>query len=467
MAKKPAVSVGMPDELGFRRVIIDGKAAGEVRSPRQLRRVLHRAGLPVEHDIHWLGEDSTVWPDRAWRRRIVGVFMAVGLLWAANVLARIGIADTSDALTYGGRIAGVTFIVLTVVEVAAAIATLDYWGRRRFTYSGVLILFGATVAFCISSMLLIVQLIGQAYNGYALCWAALVLWSSWALYVLTRGRAWKGLQNPKRIAIGALIPTLLAAANLTYAQFYVPYVTSPLVESTAEFRAASLNKDGTVMYIPVHMQVKNSGQVPVYVLGSIFWVEGLPEGAKRFKLISSGEFVTPPGRPLNPGEEITQDTVVELNHPENSRYEAVSAKTEVWVIRKDRTKLAASYERSKKSIEILRKEGADKDPEGPPGVEFRYQSNLSNSNELLNATRGMQRVTLWWVRDAGDWTYIHVQVAPPDAEEPFNLRDLGNADANKETRERYGLTKVPGSMAQTPFLALLERAKEERERSAR
>ncbi|MFG2985208.1 hypothetical protein ACGFYQ_28770 [Streptomyces sp. NPDC048258] len=460
MANTPAVSVGAPDDLGLRKVIIDGKTAGKVWSPREFRRLLRRAGPAYgPDDIHWLGGDSAVWPDRAWRRRIVGTLMAAGLLTTASVLARIGMADTFDALTYGGRIAGVTFLVLALVEVLAALTTLDYWRKRRSTYSGVIILFGSLVAFGISSLLLTVQLCGRVYSGYLLLWTTLTLWSSWALCTLFRDRAWKGVHNPRRIAIGAFIPTLLAGANLTYSQFYVPYVTSPLVQTAAEFRTPSLNKDGTTMYLPIHVYVKNAGQVPVYILGSIFWIRGRPDGTERSKLIKADEFITPPGGALNPGEQFSLDSVIEIKNPEKSAIETVSAQTELYTIRKDRMTMNADYEFSKKFVGKLRKEGKERDPQGPAGEYYRYQSEISNSSEILNVTRGRQRVTMWWALRR-ERPYIHVDVAPPGVRRDF---DLNNPDANKDSIDRYGLAKVRGPLAQMPFVELLEKA----ERSTR
>ncbi|WP_328928312.1 hypothetical protein OG429_29725 [Streptomyces sp. NBC_00190] len=460
MANTPVISVGAPDELGLRKVIIDGKSAGRVWSPRELQRLLIRAGVAFGHDIQWIGGDSTVWPDRPWPRRIIGTVMAVGLLMTACVLAKIGIADTLDALTYGGRIAGFTFLVLALIEVIAALATLDYWRKRQMKYSGVIVLFGALISLGISSVLLIVEISGHVYNLYLPLWVTLTLWSSWALWILVRSRAWEGIRNPGRIAIGALIPALLAATNLTYSQFYVPYVTSPLVQSGAEFRTPSLDKEKKTMYLPVHLYAKNSGQVPVYILGSIFWIKGLlPKGNSKYNQIDSREFVIPPGRALNPGEELAQDAVIEIHNPGTANYEAVSAQTELYVIRKDRMTMSANYERSKAKVKDLKASGHDF-PKGPPGAEFRYQSVISNSNELLNVTRGRQCVSLWWARNTDGSTYIHVDVTPPG--EKRTSLNLGNVYANKATINRYGLARVRGSMAQAPFVELQEKAQNNR-----
>ncbi|MET9883794.1 hypothetical protein ABZZ20_11735 [Streptomyces sp. NPDC006430] len=457
MENMPAVSVGAPDRIGLRNVMINGKPLGKVWSPRELQRLLQRAGLGFEHDIRWLGGDSTVWPDRPWRRRTTGALVTVGLLVTAGVLIKIGLADIFNALTYAGRIAGTTFLLLALVVAVAAVATLDYWRKRKVKYSGPVILFGVLISLGVSSLLLIVQIVGGLYTHYLPLWVALVLWSSWALWMLVRRRAWRGMRHPRRIAIGAAVPALIAVANLTYSQVYVPYVVSPLVESAAEFRTPSLNREGTKMYLPVHLSVKNSGQVPVYVLGSIYWVRGESEGMQD-RLIDSQEFVTPPGRVLNPGEEFAQDAVVEMENPGKSTFRSVSVVTELYLIRKDRMTMTSDYERSREWAGTLRKDGRDKDPQGPPGEYYRYQAEISNSDEILNVTRGRQRVTLWWVYRP-EYPYIYVDVAPPGERKAF---DAGTAALNADAIQRYGLARVRGSMAQAPFAGLLEKAQAER-----
>ncbi|MCJ1678807.1 YIP1 family protein [Streptomyces sp. APSN-46.1] len=456
MANTPVVTVGAPDDLGLRRVVINDKTAGKVRSPGELQRLLRHAGIAFGHDIHWLGGDSTVWPDRPWRRRTIGTLMAVGLLTTCLMLVKIGIADILNALTYAGRLAGATFLFLALVEMIAAVATLDHWRKRQIKHSGIAVLLGASIALGFSFMMLIVQIGSRVYTRYFPLWIILTVWSVWALWILVRGRAWKGIRNPKRIAIGALVSAFLAITNLAYSQVYVPYVTSPLIQTAAEFRAPSLNREGTSMYLPVHLTVKNSGQVPVYILGSIYWIHGRSAKNLKYKLISSGEFVAPPGRTLNPGEELARDEVVVIKNPDKpSDVDAVKAQAEVYVVRKDRMKLMADYERSKKEAGNLRKEHKDDDPEGPSGEYRRYQSEISNSDEILNVMRGRQRITLWWVPN-GSWPYIYADVAPPGERRPF---DPNNPAANKEDRQRYGLEKVTGSMAQTPYGELLKKAR--------
>ncbi|MFD9728028.1 hypothetical protein [Streptomyces sp. NPDC059072] len=463
MSNAPVVSVGAPDDLGLRKVEIDGRTVGKAWSPWELQRFLDRAGVERGHEIHWLGGDSTVWPDRGgWRRRTIGVLVCLGLLATACPLFWIGVSDSGDALTYGGRIAGFTVLVASLVEVLAAIACVDYWGKRRWRYSGVVVLAGVLIALLSGVVLLLLQ-IGERFTRYTLIGIALTLVASLALVELVKARAWKGLRNPRKIAIGAIVSTLLAGANLAYSQIYVPYVKVPLVESGAEFRESNLESKGGPMYVTVRLSVKNAGEVPVYVLDSKYWIHGVPASSRSDdkpvgeELIYDGAFVNPVGRVLNPGEEIAQDAVVEVDAPESRKYEAIRAQTEVYVIRKDRMKVPSDYERSGVKGKALEKAAREEHVKVPPDTNYMYRSNVSNSSEILNVTRGPQRVTVFRVA-GGQRPHVVVDVSPPGVRIVF---DSENTDPlrNEKAKERYGLSVVRGSTTEMPYRELMEKAR--------
>ncbi|MCB5167680.1 hypothetical protein LG634_22970 [Streptomyces bambusae] len=476
MENHPAVAVGAPDELGLRKVSAGGKTLGAVRSAAELQRLLRHHGLAFETDVQWCGGDSTVWPDRPWPRRIAGVLMAAGLLATAVLLVKVGMADATGALSYAGRLAGATFIAAGIVEFIGVFAAADYWTRRQSRFSGGILLITAAISLVVNVVLLFVQIAGRTYTPYLWVWITLIVWSVWALHVLVRARAWKGLRNPKRVAMGALLSGVLAGTNLLYTQVYVPHVAAPLVESTAVFQPTSLGKDGTRLYVPVHFTVRNDGGVPVYVLGSIYWIKGVPRNADRakqpyidqctasgkakpkslpkFTLLVSHEFIAPPGRALTPGEEFSGDTVVTIDRKHWSCYETVTVQTEMYMVRQDRTKIDPGYELSRMYRDRL-SPAQQVDPEGPPGDYFRYQGEVSNSNEILNATRGRQRVTMWWMYSGAN-PYVYVHVGPPG--EKAKAFDPDHPNANQEKAERYGLARVRGSMAEKPLAELLNKA---------
>ncbi|MER5413424.1 hypothetical protein [Streptomyces virginiae] len=457
MANARVVVVGAPDDLGVREVLIDGRSVGKAWSEQEFRNLLSREGVPADHPVSWLGEDGTVWPDRAALRRTTGFFMVVGLLATAYPLFKIGVSDSGDALTYAGRVGGFTILVVAVVEVFAAAAAVDFWGGRRWRYSGVAVLVGVVIALLCGISILVLQ-IGEHFNRYTAIGIALVVWSAAALSELFACRAWKGLQVPRSIAIGVILSVLLAGSNLAYSQIYVPYVKTPLIQGGAEFKESNMVKGGS-LYVTVHLYVRNAGQVPVYLLGSIYWIHGAPASppdvtVTDYDLVYDGEFVSPVGRVLNPGEEVSQDAVVEIQDPENRKkhpYETLRAETEVYVIRKDRMTLAADYPNSRvHRAQIVKEDGQA----APKGAKYRNRSQMENSSEILNATRGPQRITVWRV-DSGEWPRFSVDVSPPGERIDYNRV---NSLVNQRANVRYGLSQQRGSMAQTPYRELLEKA---------
>lgn len=471
MANTPETTVGAPDCLGWRKVTVNGKSAGKVRSPCELHKLLERTGPPTRERIQWLGGDNTVWPDRTALRRTTGSLMFLGFLSTACLLTWIGWMDCRNALTFGGRLAGYSVLAAAAVELAAAVAALDYWHKRENRYSGSVVLAGVVIVFLCSSSLLLLQ-IGEQFTGWTVIAISLLLGSVVGAVELVRCRAWKGLRYPKRVAIGALVPTLLASINLAYAQVYVPYATTPLITSGAEIKGATQIDEKAPMHVTVHVFVKNDGRVPVYVLGSIYWVHGgtasdmSKKGSTADTLIYDGEFVTPAGRELNPGEEVAQDVVIEIDDPRNLKdpkkpdFEVLKAQTEVYVIRRDRMTLAPGYEQSRDTMEVLTRKGKWHKEE-PKNAQYRNDSGISNSSEILNIARGRQHINVWRV-PSGDRSRIDVAVSPPGDKIAF---DTKNPHYNKPLIDKYGLSKIRGSGDQAPYKELLEQVRSAEEGS--
>ncbi|GAA0280922.1 hypothetical protein GCM10010302_18360 [Streptomyces polychromogenes] len=463
MTNAPAVVVGRPDGFGLRKVTVDGKPVGQARSAGDLQKILRRAGVAFEKDIQWIGGDCTVWPGYPWKRRAVGLAMTAGLLATACELVWIGRIDAFHALSYPGRVTGIIFLGAAVVAVAAALAAFDYWHKRKRSYSGIIIFIGGLSALAVNLLLLFMHVNAWEYTPYLLVRAALAFWSVWALWVLCRNRAWTGIRNPVRVLAGAVIPILLAVANMAYTQIYLPSVTYPLVETGADLGTAAWDGKGKVMVLTVHLHVKNLGQIPVYILGSIYFINGrTPSNVQpgqpqaQYRLVTSGEFINPPGLSLSPGEEMSADEYVEIPQPD--RFKSIMAQTELYMVRKDKATVSAEYELSGIGRGKLQKQGRAEDPPGPAADYFRYQADLSNSNELLNETRGRPRVTLWWVRQ-NRYPYITVAVTAPGEKKPFSVNYLFR---NDKAIERYGLQKVRGSMTQKTYAQLLLEAEGKR-----
>ncbi|MFF9056571.1 hypothetical protein ACF09Z_36130 [Streptomyces erythrochromogenes] len=465
MDTKPSVVVGPPDDDGLRKVVIDGKSKGKVWSHHELQKVLHRAGVPPEAAITWRGGNCTVWPAHSWGRRLTGAVMAAGFLATAAMCAWIGMKDSFDALTFAGRVTGFVFLFMAAVELVAFAAGFDYWRKRKLRYSGPALLFGALVELFVGAVLLMMFFASKGRPAYALClllWAGLIVCASWSLWMLYRRRVWKALRYPGRIAVGAIVSTVLVITNLAYTQIYLPSISRTLVQGTAEIGRPSLNKEGTKMYLPVRLHLKNSGEVPVHILGSIYWIHTrlASDPKEKYRLLKPGELVKPPGQELSPGEEISEDVVAEIEKPEDVDYEAVTAQVEAYAFRQDRMKLDAGYERSGKWRGKLEEEGKDNDPPSPikDGKEyFRYQAPISQSSELLNLTRGRERVTVWWLYRPLPVVYVHV--ASPGDKSVFDLKD---PKEHRQAVDRYGLAFVRGSLIQTPYPQLLKEAQARR-----
>ncbi|MFF2790945.1 hypothetical protein ACFVT6_30025 [Streptomyces sp. NPDC058049] len=465
MEIKPAVVVEPPDGNGLRKVVIDGKPAGKVWSHHELEQVLHRAGVAPDADIEWRGGSCTVWPAHSWGRRITGIVMALGFLATAAMCTWIGMKDSLDALTFAGRVTGFLFLFMAVLELIAVVAGFDYWRNRKRKYSGPVLLLGALIELFVGSVLLLMYAANRDKPSFTLClvlWVGIVVCASWSLWVLCRRRVWKVLRYPGRIAVGAIVSTLLVITNLAYTQIYLPSMTRPLVQGSTEIGMPSLNKDGTKMYLRVRLHLKNSGEVPVHILGSIYWIQlKLASDPKdRYKLLKPGQLVEPPGRELSPQEEISEDVVVEIKNPGKADYEAVTAQVEAYAFRQDRMTIDAAFKDSGEWRGKLKKEGKDDDPPGPPPADkeyFRYQSAISQSSELLNLTRGRERVTVWWLYRR--LPVVYVDVASPDVRKRFDLND---PKEQRRAVDRYGLAFVRGSMAQMPYTELLKEAQAHR-----
>ncbi|MFD0267004.1 hypothetical protein ACFVGY_10450 [Streptomyces sp. NPDC127106] len=464
MENKPPVVVGPPDDIGLRPVVINGRTERNVWCPHELQKVLRSAGVAPKVDIEWRGGDSTVWPARKWGRRIKGACMAAGFAATAAVCGWIGINDTFEALTFAGRATGCLFLFMAALEVIAFVAVFDYWRKRKKRLSGPALLLGASVELLVGVVLLWMHIANRGLSqawGLAI-WTALVVCSLWSLGVLIHHRVWKTLRYPAQITIGAIGSTLIVITNLVYTQVYLPSMSRPLVQATAEIGRPSFDKGATEMHLRVRLRLKNSGQVPVHIIGSIYWIHAkvASDPKDKYELLKPGELVKPPGRELGPEEELSEDVVVEIKNPRKLTHEAIAAQVEAWAIRRDRMKIADDYKDSGKWRGELVRQHKDDDPQAPPPTQreyFRYQASLSNSSELLNVTRGKERVTVWWLYRKKPAVYV--DVSRPGERKPFEI----NAPAKqRQANDRYGLTLVRGSMAQTPFAQLLKEAQDQR-----
>ncbi|MFD9335637.1 hypothetical protein ACFWBF_14700 [Streptomyces sp. NPDC060028] len=475
MTKRPVVVVQPPDSRGLRRVDIGGEAAGGAWSPRGLRRILSRAGFPEDMDIEdraairWREGDSSVWPDRKGRRYGTVAFMTAGLLGCAALLAVVGMPDAFGALTFAGRVSGFLFILAGVVEVAAAAAAIDFWGKRHVKYSGSLVVLGALVALATNSLFLLVWFQEQESTHYLQAFVPLWCWSMAALWLLYRHHAWEKIPHPKGFAVGVTVSALLAASNLAYSAVYQPYAKQPLLIVKATFGKPRSDPKRPVVYLPLTIHVENTGTVPVYILASAHstygrtatftagdtqlkdWKEDLEwdedtelhVGSTGFTVLHTGSIVAP-GSWLDQGDVITEERIVEL--PKNAPYDVIQATAELQIMRKDRGKIdeaafsSPHYSWSKEERKYFGCTAEICDDH------IFYRARLRHNNNLINVTRKPRYVTSYRAVNA-EGSYFGAHIGP--------LNSKGELSGDEEPSERYGVMNYPSGTVTVPFATLL------------
>ncbi|MEV7614089.1 hypothetical protein [Streptomyces sp. NPDC089799] len=452
---------------------------------RDLRRVLGRAGwadvdLANPGAVRWRA-DPELWPDRAWRRRAGGCLMAGGLLVSAAVLFRIGLWDAMGALTFGGRVMGAVFLAGALAEVVAAFAAADYWGKRRVTFCGPVVVVGVVVAAVTSVMLLVLQWEGGYRRGWLWLWVSLVVWCGWAGWELTRQRTWQGVPHPRRFALGVVLSGAVGAASLAYSSMYSPYIAPPKVPFSASFGRPTLNTAHTSLYVPVRLTFKNDGPASIHVVGTLWsatlwpsaytvprtdfdtWQSELGSGYDSYRherftgtsgVLAAGR-ITGPGDRLDPGDDFSKDVVVEvpLKAGEDGRVEIHAI---ISFIRADRGKLANSY---RDSVQYSWNTDSDahehrQDPPGwlaqPSDDFFRYRARIYRSSAIMRITQPPDWAAMWWVipKQDGATPYMRVHIAR-DADSQERLSDA--------QQEPYGM-KTLETAADQPVALLKQNA---------
>ncbi|MGE7383923.1 hypothetical protein ACQKM2_00285 [Streptomyces sp. NPDC004126] len=489
MNPEPLIVVEPPDSRGLRDVRVRGEVVGRAWSLGDLRGLLRRAEVPEDLDleagelVHWRGGGSEVWPDRPWRRRGTSVLIAAGLLITAGVLGKIGKTDVSDALTFGGRVAGATFLFASIVEMIAAICAFDYLGKRRWVYSGAAVLVGVAIALAVNALLLAMQIDAREYSPYAWIWPTILVWSLWALRKINPQQIWRQSPHPKKVATGAAVAGLISIGNLLYSRVYVPYSSPLTMDIAVKFGEPQLNAKRTVLYVPMTVTVKNNGKVPLYILGTLYRVYGRSanfaekaRGVAEWKgdiqagesvernvsvmgrdLISSGEVIVNGGGSfMESGDVMSEERVLSI--PANSEFDSIEGVAEAVVMRTDRATLSTdflssvttSWDDSLSHVKDAPKWVAE------PGDEYlKYQARLYYSNEILNATRRPRYATIWWVvnKTADGWqsSYLQATISLKNEEsrKPTALD-------SQETSTSYGLYFFTSATVREPFAALVK-----------
>ncbi|WP_369258365.1 hypothetical protein [Streptomyces sp. R35] len=413
----------------------------------------------------------------------VAIVMAAGLLTAGGVLARFGLKDVSEALSFAGRMSGFFGLVVALLMFTAAVAAFDFWGNHRIRGSGAFVLVAALLVLIINTSLLAMQIRGGEYTHWLIAWIIFVAWSIWALWMLLhRERILQEIRTPRVFAAGALLTALLPLASFGYSQIYVPYSTPMLVSVTAEFEKPIPNEATGGTALPLRLTLKNAGVVPAYVPQSIYSVNsqfemtsereesaddwladadsGYPIVRRNFQVLGSTVIEAGTIFPsqsifwLEPGDIQTIERIIQL--PRDIKYQTVTASAFAILVRKDRVSLddpetEASWNLSHKHISEAPGWVAGR------GTDFIKQTfPLHEGNSLTSATRKPKYIAAWWVLQKP--TKVDLSGAPY-----FMLTIASSeSDENAEPKERdwntflsrYGLSIVDSGMTEIPVGAL-------------
>jgi hypothetical protein len=486
MENKPKVVVQPPDSRGLRKVSIGGTTVGSAWTLRELRRILGRLGYPKDVDVHdrvsicWRGGGSETWPARNWLRRTSGAFLIAGLLGSMVLLALIGIPDAFGALTFAQRIAGFVFILAGAVEGVAALAVLDFWGKRQLKYAGAVTLLGVLIALATDSLLLFMWLQEMEYTRYLLAYLPLWIWSIWALWILLRGKAWRGIPYPKKFAAGVAVTALLATVNLAYSAIYQPGSNPVLIKMTARFGTPISDPAHPIIHLPLTLHAKNIGKVPAYIINDSYAVYGysaefsekrkggqkdrqraleggfdveLHAGVPEVQAISTGTFYARGGW-LEPGEEYSKEKVVQL--PKGSKYHLMEAEFELDIMRKDRGRIDEEFEIPHFSWK--KEAGSLYCPPEECTEAVIHRGRLSHNNNIINVTRRPVYLTAEWVPlfPGGSFPFMATYMSSSPDFIPEDEAALKEAeDESVREKERYGVFHSWASTV-VPFAALLK-----------
>ncbi|MEU8652513.1 hypothetical protein [Streptomyces sp. NPDC048737] len=467
MSIRPWVIVEPPDSRGLRRVTIGGEKVGSAWSLAELRRMLDRHGYPEDVDLDdpacvcWRGGGSGTWSDRAWRRRLTMSLMVAGPLASMVFNAVIGWPDALGALTFAQRITGLLFVLSGVVLGIAAIAALDYWGRRQFRVSGAIVLLGAIIVLATDGLLFLLWLEEREYTRYTLVYLPALCWSLWALFLLVRQKSWKGVPQPKKFAAGVVATVLLTAVSLAYSTMYQPASAPMHFTLKAEFGKAW--KDDTVdfVHVPLTLYMKNTGGIPVYIINDIYtvrgriavysygeedlvaeWRESVDRSGTRggeaelyvdqfkYTTISSGRFYES-GNSLDVGEEYAMKRVFQI--PRKVGYDTVSVEFQISYMRRDRGRVDVVEFRSPHPSWKETEARYHCEP-AVCGEQLVYRGRVRHNNNLINVTRKPRYVTAVWSPGGRFVSSI--------SSFPFSYGGVGDYREERRELERYGAATV-------------------------
>lgn len=472
----PRVVVERPDSRGLRQVRLGGEVVGAAWSLRDLRRILVRKGFPEDVDlddralVSWREVGSDTWPDRQRSRRVTAAVMATGLVASAAFLNIVGGEDAFSALTFASRVTAVLLILAGDLQLLAALAVKDYWGKRTVAYSGLLILIGVFIALVVHVTLVILWFEEREFTPWVFGYMPLAVWSLWAVWTVAREKAWRGIPHPKRVAAGVVATALLAGTNFAYSAAYQPYAAQVQMTFNAKFGKPELDPREPVIHVPVTFSLHNTGKVSFNVIASVFWVSGrtseftgdakeltgtkedvelgtdseLYAGLPESRVLATG-LIVDPGDWFDPGTGQVEDVVVQV--PKGAAYESLAVDGHVTVLRKDRGRVDDAFMEPRYSWV----EGETDMVECPEecGDYVFYIGRLTHNNNIINVTRKERYVVA--IRLLGEDSDMYAEVSPLNAQGKVSGWNL-------EPEDTYGVATVLTGTVVIPFATVLKTA---------
>jgi hypothetical protein len=480
MENEPDVVVEPPDGRGLRKVNAGGETVGSAWSLRELRRILRRLGYPKDMDVEdgtsicWRGGGSRTWPDRPSIRRITITLMMAGLVGSMLWLVVLGMPDALGGLTFAGRVTGFLFVIAGMVQGAAALAVLDFWGKRHVRFSGATVLLGSLIALAASSLLLFLWLQETEYTRYLLVYFPLWCWSLWALWMLVRAQTWRGIPHPKSFAAGVTATAVIAGANLAYSSMYQPASHPLLVSLEAKFGKPTVDPRSSFIELPLTLRARNIGKVPAYIISDDYSIyghvtklssesDGLKDvkaameaesdaaryaSAHQTETVSAGQFFSP-GNWLEPGATYTAERLIHI--PATANFNALEAYFSLGVMRRDRGRIN-EYVFSTPHLSWKKEEGRYYCSPRECGESLIYHGRVRHNNNIINVTRRPRYVTTWRSVTAED-----SQVFSSISSFTFKPKQYIDQKENERELERYGFT-YEYAEAMIPFAALTEKS---------
>ncbi|MEU5160499.1 hypothetical protein AB0G74_12935 [Streptomyces sp. NPDC020875] len=397
---------------------------------------------------------------------------AAGLVVAAALLLWIGRTDVLRAPTFAGRITGLLFVLFGALAAAGAAASFDYWGRRKFRYSGPIVLAGSIGAFITTGLLCLLWLPRTEFTPHSFVFIPLWFWSLWALWTLGRHHAWEGIRHPKGFTAGLTATALATAVNLGYTTVYQPHFSPTALAVDTAFGTPVADPVKPVIHLPLTITVRNLGTVPVYALQTRYrvlgrtsdfhsdlraespeeWQSDLSTTTERegyadraeFYSVNSGSFI-PAMETLQPKEKRVKETVVQVS--KSADFNEMVALAEVFLLRHDRGRLGKEFATDQPS---WAKRPGEKDLVACGDCQyFAHYGALSPATYVSEVTRHQRYLTTWIELDDTARESLRFRISQVSRD---SQKDI---PAEGEDLAKHSIVTASTRESAVPFAALL------------